>query len=53
MFCEDCTRRDVVLLDDASQAGIDPYWIEIECLDCETKWVQSWPEGGENNDYTG
>lgn len=44
MFCEDCTRLQVILLDDASQSEIDPYWIEVECLDCESRWTQSWPE---------
>jgi len=48
MFCEDCTRRDVILLDDARENGVDPYWVHVECLDCETDWVQPWTEGGEN-----
>ena len=47
MFCEDCTRRDVILLDDAPQNGLDHYWIEIMCLDCNTMWKQSWPEDEE------
>lgn len=44
MFCEDCNKLSVILLDDARENGVDPYWIEIECLDCESKWIQEWSE---------